>query len=65
MIDKVDVTYGRQMPRSLGGGQPTFRTVSGIGRGEERKVVEEIRRVVGFDEMIGIDRHCVEVCAEI
>ena len=39
--------------------------MSGIGRGEERKIVKEIRRVVGFDEMIGIDRPCVEVCTEI
>ena len=39
--------------------------MSGIGRGEERKDVKEIRRVVGFDEMIGIDRPRVEVCAGI
>ena len=39
--------------------------MSGIGRGEGRKLVEEIRRVVGIDEMIGIDRHCVEVCAKL
>ena len=45
--------------------QPKFRTVSGIGRGEERKLVEEIRRVVGFDEMIEIVRHCVEVYADV
>ena len=53
------------MPRSLGERSIRFRTVSGIGHGEERKLVEEIKRVVGFDEMIGIDRPCVEVRAEI
>ena len=39
--------------------------MSGTGNSEERKGIEEIRRVVKFDEMIGIDRPCVEVRAEI
>ena len=29
-----------------------FRTMSGVGLVEERKAVEEIRRIVGLDEVI-------------
>ena len=53
------------MPRSLGERSIRFRTVSGIGHGEERKLVEEIKRVVGFDEMIGIDRPCRGACGDL
>ena len=55
--------------QSRGRVQPRFCTISGVAIGVVvvRKLVEEIRRVVGFDEMIRSDfvGHWVEVYGEI
>ena len=40
----------------VSGVQPRIRTVSGVGPGEVRKLVEKIRRVICFDEVISVDR---------
>ena len=56
VIDKVDITYGGLVDRHLGGVQPRCRTVSGVRPGEVRKLVEKIRRVIRFDEVISVDR---------
>ena len=55
VIDKVDITYGGLVDRNLEGVQPRCRTVSGVRPGEVRKLVEKIRRVIRFDEVISVD----------
>ena len=40
----------------ISGHQPRIRTMSGVGPGEVRKLVEKIRRVIRFDEVISVDR---------